>query len=335
MQLLLNLKNLIVTLLGGRKTVDVNSDALKLQLERSKKIELLKPLNANGDASPTKLYKLDSNSLKKYTVLSEGLFDGLFKDVNDVPGKPASPVVVTIDISKDLLSLKELVQHFYDLFDNAFGSNNEKLFDTEDLEIILTILKSSIQDIKSGHMSTYEIQGGMGEISSLDSGRVRENLIRTNQNITSLKGAYMDTASKINDIAKIINSKELLMVTDMGADFKWLTASTLEQMIQIMSTIEPRLKEAKALEKLAKMEVAYKKITLQLQKMQQAFVTVGNVTYISPYQKRINDLFASSRYMTQTVSLRLTCLGLYIKELKDIREIITMLAAVNRSKKQK
>lgn len=325
-------RNLIVTLLGGKNLKEVNPDALKLQLERVKKIEVLKPLNTSGKAGPTQLYQVDQSKIKPYTALTEGLFDGLFTNA-DV-GTEKKPIIVTVDVSKDILSLKELVQHFYNLYDNAFGSNNERLFETEDLEVILTILNKSVKDLKSGHVEHYEINGGMGEISALDSGRVRENLLRTNQNITSLKSAYMDTSAKINDIAKIINQKELLMVTNMGADFKWLTSTTLEHMIEIMETIEPRLKEAKQLEKrLAKVERAYQQVSFKLQKLQQAFVTVGNVTYISPYQKRVADLFNASRYMTQTVSLRLTCLGLYIKELKDIKDIINMLAAVNTKKK--
>ena len=44
---------------------------------------------------------------------------------------------VLIDPSKDVFDLKEALNQFFLLFDNSIGSNGEKLFETDDLTLLL------------------------------------------------------------------------------------------------------------------------------------------------------------------------------------------------------
>lgn len=321
------IKNLFRVLIGS-KPKELNKDYIKFSLDRERELETMQLINTSGEPSKViKAYRVDPSKVSFYQKpLTEA--PELFKEPEVRPDK--QPIVITMDLSKDLLALRQLVSHFYDLFDNAYGSNNEQLFGTEDLEIILKIFRNSIKSIKTGDLPTYEVGGTMAEVSAIDSSRIKENLIRTHTNVQALQGAYQDTANRINDIAKIINNKELLMTKDMGISFAWLTGSTLKEMNEIQATIKPRLKEAEKLMKaLDKAQRAYGEVANELQKMQHAILAISNITYTSVYQRRVQDLLLAAKYMTQLVSLRLSALGVYIKELKDIRNIISMLAVLN------
>lgn len=338
-------KNILRRLVGIAPK-ELNVDALKLKLEKVKDLETtMISLDGNQAGKPVKVFKIPEGKLEPYVALKESLNEGLLDDIankfkvtkatveNDNP-KKQTPIVVSLDLSQDILNLQQLVQHFYDLFDNSYGSNAEHLFKTDDLELLLQLFKRAIENIKTGSVDAYQLGTELVELNAVSPGRIYENLKNTYANVNELKLAYQETFNRINKIAKIINNKELTMVSSMGVDYKFLTSSTMHQMINILKTIKPRLKEADKLEsKLSKAEDKYKKIVKELESLQRAFVAVGNVTYTSVYQKKINELFNASKYMTQTISLRLTAIALYIKQLKDLKEILVMLSAINAKRK--
>lgn len=329
-------KNILRGFVGAKKK-EIDPEKLKLQLVKTKKLEQIEmlPLTPGKAAAPIKAVQFNAKDLSLFQpILTEGLFDvDIFKDKKEEPIS-RTPVAISIDLSKDLISLKQLVQHFYDLFDNSYGSNNEALFETTDLELLLNIFKETISDVKAGRTQTYEVGENLAEVDAVNYDRIKENLYRTATNIENLKKAYVTTSSRINDIAKIINHKELLMATNMGASFRWLTATTLTEMINILNTLKPRLKRAERLEAdLEKMQKAYGKVSEQLQKLQIQLNAISNVTYTTVYQRKVTNLFNSAKAMSQVITLRLTGLGMYIRELKSVEDIIETLALFNKKGK--
>ena len=338
-------KNVIKVIFGRTDSIrELDPSKLKLELERSKKIENIVtfPDSEGGKPKLVKAYRIDPKNINQYVALQEEVFnESVLDDITAMGSKKAEfkpmdkPVVVTIDVSKDLMTLKQLIQHFFDLYDSAFGSNNEELFKTDDLAVVLELFKKTIAGIKTGSVSTYEIGSTAVEVSAIDYARVKNNLILTNQNIENLKAAYTQTAEKIKSVSRIITHKEMLMLSGYGISNEWLTSGTFYQIIEIVQKIEPRIKDiAKREKELTNMQKQYERISAELLKMQKGFMAMSNVTYSTVYQRRIVDLCNAARCMTQVVTLRLTALGLYTKEMKDTKDLMIALARLNKPKRR-
>ena len=328
------IKNLI-RIAFGDKPHQLDASALKLNLKKAKQIEQVATaidLGRGGD-DIIKPYSIAASEIEKIGgfALREaslgqllGIDKGVAKDaVREVP------VVVTIDLARDIANLKELLQHFLDLYDNAYGSRNENLFGTDDLEIVLQIMEETLSRLKKGDTALYSLSGGNPvEAAGVNSARVKDNLILTNENINNLKVAYVQTASKIKDLTKVINSKEMYMLSDLGVSYAILSSSTQLEMNDILEKILPtRIKSAQeAAANLDKLSRQYKEFIDTLKDMQKSVLMISNITYDSTFNKKIIDLLNSARYMSDIVTLRLSGIGLYIKELKDIQGILTMIA---------
>lgn len=322
----------------GAKLWDTDKDDLTFKLSAAKKLDTVDavPLYGN-DHSIVKAYKVDPANIDQYIPITEGWLSkaeaeyGHGDDSNvtnrDAEGSKAAPIIITFDLSKDITNMEELLQHFFDLFDNSFGSNNEYLYGTEDLEVLLRIFQDTMTSIRDGTTGAYDLNGRLVDANPIDASRVKDNLMRTNYNLENLKTAYSETSAKLADVAKIISHKELMMSSGIGETYRWLSSSTYQQMRNLQDIIRPRLKDADKMQtSLEKMQTKYERITAELQRMQQALVSVGDVVYTSAYQKKVTDLFNAARYMTQTITLRITAIGLYIKELKDIQQSVDTLA---------
>lgn len=245
--------------------------------------------------------------------------------------------VQSIDVSQDLLHLKEALSHFFTLFDNSIGSNDELLFGTGDLELMLKLLQTTAKDITTGNEQLYAINGKLTTSDVVSAERLRDTLIRTKVNTDNLRNAYRETQDIINRTLHIINSKQSLAATAPGVSMNWrlLSSSTYKQLSDILKVIKKREKEAVKLEKgLAKMERNYEALVKNLEKLKGAYLTLpANVTFTSVMQKRVTDLYDAAKYMTQTVTLRFLTLGLYIRQVQEIKTLISNLNSINKPNK--
>ena len=243
----------------------------------------------------------------------------------------ATTTIISIDISKDLITLKQLMQHFFTLFDNAVGSSNEDLFGVSDLELLLDIFQASISGIHSGNLPNYELNGELVELDAIDASRVKDNLINTKLNVDALKNAYNETASKILNIGEIISHKELMMASQAGNQmFQVYSKATCAELLKIADAVKARYADAEAkLKAMEKVEKQYEQIVKELEKLSKSYLAVGSVSFTTVYQRKIANLLSSARYLTQTINLRMAGLALYIKELDDVTNCIE--ASINLS----
>lgn len=329
-------KNLIRRLVGAQPK-ELNPEAIKLNLDVVKKLETISTVaTGNLKNGVVSARKIDSGKLEQMItegVITEGFAEdlGIVKYSRDRDAVKTQPIIVTIDLARDIQNIRTLTDHFYKLFDNAYGSANEHLFGTDDLEIILNIFNDTIARLKTGNIAQYSVSGGVAvDAPGINSERVKQNLKMTNENLNNLKNAYTQTAQQIEKISKIIHTKEMLMLSDIGASYRLLSTGTFQQMLPIVETIPARLKKAAEMErKLAKMKSEYSALVQELQRMQTSFATVSNVTFDTIYNRKIVDLLNAASWMSDTVSLRLTGIGLYIKELKDVRDALVMVSDLN------
>lgn len=271
----------------------------------------------------------DINIFKNAELLTEGSFNRA--DIEKSAGGD-SINVIKLDTTKDLFALKQSLDHFFDLFDNSYGSNDEKLFSIDDLEIMLKMFTNTLELLKNGANmdSALEIRGELTfSGDAINATRLKDNLLRTKINTDNLKAAYVVTNKQINQIAQIIMNKNLLGASQMGVQYAFLSASTYETMINILKIIDERLKDAKEMEKkLNKMKTAYVKLTNALDAKRAKLNTLSGLAYTTIIQRKVNELYDGARYMTQTVQLRLNTLALYISELNDTRAILKNLNAI-------
>ena len=331
--------NAIRGVFGLETTKDKFEDDLRLKLERVKKIEnTVAPMNVGNVAKFMKIYSLSDKDLEKvgsFTRNESVLVEAGKDDMTHQPTKIGQPInVISIDVSKDMELLNQLLQHFVDLFDEAYGSNGEHLFKTDDLELLLRLFQATINDITKGTVSTYALSGKLTTMELLDSSKLRDNLIRTKLNTDNLKRAYQETDNKITDTLAMINQGLVLASSKLGEAFKYYSASTYSQMIDILQVLQPRIKSVEKIEKdMMKMKATFDTITIQLGKQRQAMGAFGQIAYTSVYQRKIDELFNSARFVSQTITLRLTVLGLYLKELKNVRESVKNVNAINQASK--
>jgi hypothetical protein len=274
--------------------------------------------------------KEEDGDPKKYSG-AEPMRPGAFK-----AEKSESKQVIAIDIniSKEMEGIEQLMQHFLDLFDNAYGSNREKLFGTDDLEMLLELFKKTIDQLTKGTVSTTAIAGKLTSMELLDSGKLKDNMVRTKVNTDNLKRVYVQIEQGVSNMLAVLSHKQLIALENLGSGYRFYSASTYIQMIKIMDAIRPRIKQAEEMDRdLKKMKEIFDKIVIQLGKQRQALVGYGEITYTTVYQKRINDLFDGARYVSQTISLRLATLGLFIRQIKDIREAVATVNSMNERSK--
>jgi len=321
-------KNVIKRLVGIRPE-ELDPRMLELDLRRAKKVEQFSGAIDLGsglrNSDITKAWRVDPKDIQ---VLEEGE-DITLKDVLGI--KKDKSIFVTFDLSRDLLNLKELVTHFFDLYDNAIGSNNENLFAADDLKVILKLFEDSLKNIQHGDLNVYSIGSNSFEVNTIDKNRVYDNLVTTNTNINRLKEAYMSTSAKIQDITKIISTKELTMISDLGVSRNILGSSTIMAIKNIMDALNARFKQAAAAEKtLNKIAVSYEDLVKKLQKVQQIATSVSTIQYDSIYSKKMAELLNAATWMSKIVSLRLAGLGLYIKELNDVRQALVIVRNIGK-----
>lgn len=327
---------------------------IKLNLQKAKKIEsLAMPL------SYSKEFDTKKNMPKAVTLLGfepsayekvRSLFEST--QLNEVDEDKYSPdqkigggfkaetreskqtILIDINVSKEMEGIHQLLQHFLDLFDNAYGSNREKLFGTEDLEMILELFRKTIEQLTDKTVSTTAIAGKLTSMELLDSGKLRDNMVRTKVNTDNLKRVYVQIEQGISNMLAVLSHKQLIALENLGSGYRFYSASTYLQMVKIIDAINPRIKEAEGMQKdLEKMKNIFDKIVIQLGKMREPLVGYGQITYTSVYQRRINDLFDGARYVSQTISLRLATLGLFIRQIKDVREAIYTVNSMNERSK--
>ena len=114
----------------------------------------VKKLDLLGESALNEFIYIGRNQSKSEKLSDK--MDDVIKAVNHPSGEPKG-VVISLDVTKDVVSLKEYCRHFFDLFDNAFGSNNEFLFGTEDVEMLLRAFETMRKNLESGKMSMFSI----------------------------------------------------------------------------------------------------------------------------------------------------------------------------------
>lgn len=288
--------------------------------------------------NPVSLIPIDAKEVKVFGKLFEGLeLDGA-QTLNELEDRKEREVMyIRIDTTKDLFELQQTLQHFFDLFDNAYGSNEENLFSVEDLAIMLNVFKDTLQRIRNPKTATaVELSGNLVfDYDAISSAKLKDNLLRTKINTDNLKRAYQMTNQQVNTIAKIIMNKNLLGVSQLGVQYAALSASSYTVMIEILDIIDKRLKEAAVMEKkLQKMKKEYEELSQAIDRQRIILMSISGMTFTSILQRKINDLFMSAQYMTQTIQLRLNCLALYMSELNDTRAILKNLNAINEVNKR-
>ena len=288
---------------------------------------------------PVSMFDVDYKDVKLFEGINIFTDGGVLNEAGDInydeDNKSRSVKVIRLDTSRDLFALKQSLEHFFELFDNAFGSNDEKLFSVEDLELMLQIFKNTLAAITNSTEATkaIEIRGQLSfSGDAINATKLKDNLLRTKINTDNLKQAYVVTNKQINALAQIIMNKNLIGATQMGVQYAFLSASTYEIMIELIGIIDTRLKEAKAMEgKLQKMKKSYENLVSVLDKRRAQLNAISGMTYTTILQRRVNELYDGARYMTQTIQLRLNTLALYISELNDTRAILKNLNAIPES----
>jgi len=324
-----------IRVLIGKPTKELDGNALKVSFEKASKLAV-KGAEFHSD-KPEDLKQfvqvVDIEDLREDASFAslfglEPKTNGNNKGSND---KVISKVVV-INVDKDLEDLRLTMTHFFDLFDQAYGSNSENLFDTGDLQLIFSLFKNTFKGLMKGEIPNVALVGGHAtEIQAIDPAVVRNNLRLTQVNINSLKDAYQNTALTARKIMQMIQSKEMLMLTNFVGSGQTLSASTLSVIIGMNQAIGAKQKEVVKLgRKLEKTREMYENLTKKLGSLQKSVVNIGSIQYSTIFTKRVKDLFDASRDMTDIVKLRLSACALYLAELKGIRDTLSALVRLNK-----
>lgn len=276
-----------------------------------------------------KLDLLGESALNEFTLTigkgSSQKSDQSFKTTSQTG--ESKGVVISLDVTKDVVSLKEYCRHFFDLFDNAFGSNNEFLFGTDDVEMLLKAFETMRKNLESGRVSAFSIGSTRTSNSLIDADKMRAVAVNTNINTKKLTEAYTQTFNKITDILRTVQAKTFMQSMDYGISAKLLAHNTVGALLDITDAIEPRIKNATKVDaELHKIQNLYEDLVAKLQKHTSVLGSYGDITLVSTYQRDMRNLFDAARYTSQVISMRVSALGLYLKQLKDLKNMLDILA---------
>ena len=223
----------IQRLFGG---VDPKSDFkgdLKLNLARAKSIEsFTTPVDSRNLPKPVSIRNMDQGEFEKIsTIFNDSVQykeDGdLLAEKIEFATEDGSTIKgIMIDVGKEMQELEQILDHFLNLFDNAYGSNQEHLFETEDLELLLELFKETMASIATGKIPTYALQGKLTELDVINKNKLKDNLIRTKINVEQLKRAYTETQKNAINTLQWITQKQLLASQGLGEMFKFYSAAT-------------------------------------------------------------------------------------------------------------
>lgn len=239
---------------------------------------------------------------------------------------------VLIDPSKDLFDLKEALNQFFLLFDNSIGSNGEKLFETEDLTLLLKAFESTKHALDKGDVDYMAVGNKVTQFDLISADKLKDNLIRTKVNTDKLIHAYEQIDGMMQNVLQAITGKDYNLAMSAPGAYKVLSAATYKEMIEIVKILNKRITQAKKLEKkLEKVKTQYEKLANELSKMKAQWLSIGlNVTYSSVTQQRISNLFDGAKYVLQTIMLRYGALGIYTKVLENTKLTISNLNFINK-----
>ena len=234
--------------------------------------------------------------------------------------------VLELDVSSDLYALQQSLSHFFDLFDRSFGSVGENLFDTADLTIVYNYIDHLCKSFEKGNVNPAILQN---QLTNIDSDTIYENLIRTKTNVDNLEKAYYTTYQQIDKINKIITSKQLASLAAYGVNYMFLSQYTCNAMGDMLKYIDDRLKDAVKMQKeLDSTRNKFTELCTRTEKLRNSIKGFSYIQVNTIYEQKINDLYLSTKYITQITTLRLNTLTKYIQELQQVRLTIANLNAL-------
>ncbi len=313
----------------------ISPEDLKLKFEKVKKIENKYMVDYQDHKSKLKFDNISQKDMEDLEVVLGSLKGNVMvseSSLNENERTTFRDISINkIDVSDELMNLKSKLTHFFDIFDNSIGSNDEMLFGSDDLELLLNMTKRTFDDIKSyaGDVK-FAIGGKAVSVDVISSDRMKDNLVRTKINTDNLGKAFKECNNLISDILSSMNTKQYIRNVT-GMEISMITSATYNQLINILKVVNVREKEAEQLyKKMDKMKTKFEKLYKEIENVRYKFAQLGsNIAFTSALQQRISDLFLSAKYMTQTVALRFNSLALYIKELRQVKNLIINVNSIN------
>lgn len=225
---------------------------------------------------------------------------------------------IVIDISNDIFDLNASIEHFFRLFDNAYGSHGEHLYQTGDLEYIYDFLKSSIKNYIKGQLPQEDPFGRLLDGLGLDLKKIDQNLAATKQNTDKLRSAYLNTVAIIERILQTIKSKKIHALTSIG-QMSTYDKRTNAQLKRLVNIIKPRIKQGeKLMSQFEKSLVRFQKLGKEIEKERFTLNALGGIVYDDPTRQMFERYFITIQKIIQTIDLRMQSLALYLKIIKDI-----------------
>lgn len=319
---------------GIRRLVGLDTKEQKvdvsMQLAKLKKLSIVGTPTAGS--TPQKYVTLSYVDADKLATLNECKTE---EEINSVVLNEAETIslsssevtkripIITMNLADNFEDMNLIIDKFFEVFDNSYGSMGEYLFSTEDLELVLKQFQVILTDLKKGNLPSYALSGKTFEQNQIDRDRLLIIRDKTLINTDKLKDIYTQLKNKCLTIVSMIANKRLMAAVDMAGAYKFYSAATYEAMEKILKVLEVRLSDAEKMEKkLNNMKTAYDKITVELRKQSNMITNLLGSNYQFYHQQLMSNLLESSRIMTQLTTLRMATLSLYIKCLKDIQQSI-------------
>jgi hypothetical protein len=264
---------------------------------------------------------------------------------NSLTEAPSSTKFVVVDVSKQIFELNVAIDHFFKLFDNAFGTNGEHLYDDSDLLALSKLIKITVKNVEKGQLFPTENEFGDVRLEhGISRDKAKQNLNNTKVNTDKLRSAYLNTANIIQNLLQTIATKQAQTTTSL-ASMSLFNKMTNKQLKALAKKVTPRLKQAEKMYKnLNKMITKFKKISSKISEKQFNIQKLAAVSFTTPDVRLLQDYFQTVRMLIQTTDLRMSALAIYIKEMRDIQGALEMftpehsasiLKSIGRAVKQK
>ena len=227
--------------------------------------------------------------------------------------------IISVDVSKELNEIRSALKIFYELYDNARGSDGEHLFQTIDLELVLNMIKQVQTNLSKTMFFEYDA-------ISKDQVKVTRKL--TVANADKLRNTYDNVNRYIQNLLKAIASKKLVTLQSESGLLIY-NSLTNNAIVELGKTVKERQKLAsKDFTQLEKISLKFKKELENIAKFRMSLYSKNTTLVVNPLLEQYKEIYEILSVVIGTTDTRISVLSLYINHLNDIFSTLNALHTV-------
>lgn len=291
-------------------------------------------LNESSQA-PTLKTKYDGNKPAEQT-------DRDAMKLKEKYGRMEENTLITFDVARDVKQLKLMLNAYFNLYDNSFGSFGENLFSVEELSQIYSFYQSAFDSISSAltndslfkpkKISLGSIERAFESIqNTINVDKLKRAIALTSENVRNLSINYEMLKNRIKQILNVIVATQATLFSRLeGKYLVMFTAATSNEFNEIIDIFDARIKDlTKQVEQIKQVQNKFVDLLGKFRHTDSAWsALMNNESYAFSVSESnaFEKLKTATTYTLQLSQLRFDVFSKYVDTMIGIRQMISAAA---------